>query len=34
MQIIKTLSDWQVLRRQLAPTLSLGFVPTMGNLHL
>ncbi len=34
MQIINHLQDWQTLRRQLAPNLSLGFVPTMGNLHV
>lgn len=34
MQIINTVVDWQILRRQMPPTVSLGFVPTMGNLHL
>lgn len=34
MQIIYHLPEWQAIRRQLAPTLSIGFVPTMGNLHV
>ncbi len=34
MQILKSIEDWQLLRRQMAPSLSLGLVPTMGNLHL
>jgi len=34
MQIFHTLNDWRQFRRELPPTLSLGFVPTMGNLHL
>lgn len=33
MQIIRNLKDWQTLRAQMAPNQSLGFVPTMGNLH-
>lgn len=31
MQIIKSISQWQTIRKQL--TQSLGFVATMGNLH-
>jgi len=31
MQIIKSLAEWQALRKNLRH--SLGFVPTMGNLH-
>lgn len=34
MQIIHTVADWQNLRRQFPSTASIGFVPTMGNLHL
>ncbi|MGV3740593.1 MAG: pantoate--beta-alanine ligase [Gammaproteobacteria bacterium] len=34
MQIIHNLQEWQSIRRQIAPELSLGFVPTMGNLHI
>ena len=34
MQIIHNMEDWQAIRRQLDPTLSIGLVPTMGNLHL
>lgn len=33
MQIFRTITDWQDFRRELTPSLSLGFVPTMGNLH-
>ena len=33
MNIIRSLSEWQNIRRQLSPDLTLGFVPTMGNLH-
>lgn len=31
MQIIETVADWQRIRKQLNQTI--GFVPTMGNLH-
>lgn len=34
MQIIYDLAVWQKIRRELAPNLSVGFVPTMGNLHV
>jgi pantoate--beta-alanine ligase len=34
MQIINTPAQWQALRRQIAPEITLGFVPTMGNLHV
>jgi pantoate--beta-alanine ligase len=33
MQIIYNLQVWQTLRRTFAANQSLGFVPTMGNLH-
>lgn len=33
MQIFNTLDEWLTVRRSLPATLSLGFVPTMGNLH-
>lgn len=33
MQLIHNLQEWQMIRRQLAPELQIGFVPTMGNLH-
>ena len=33
MKIIKTPDEWQAIRRQLPPEETLGFVPTMGNLH-
>src|SRR5689334_5724088 len=33
MQIFKDITSWQEERRQLLPALSVGFVPTMGNLH-
>ncbi|CDZ75907.1 Pantothenate synthetase [Legionella massiliensis] len=33
MQIFHDLNDWLSVRNKLAPELSLGFVPTMGNLH-
>ena len=33
MQIFKNISDWTDFRRAFAPSLTLGFVPTMGNLH-
>lgn len=34
MQIIRNLQEWQTIRRQIAPELKIGFVPTMGNLHI
>lgn len=34
MQIIHNIEDWQAIRRQVDPSLSIGLVPTMGNLHL
>jgi pantoate--beta-alanine ligase len=34
MQIFKTLASWRLVRSQLPPKTNLGFVPTMGNLHL
>ncbi len=33
MQVIERLSDWQVLRQQITDESSVGFIPTMGNLH-
>ncbi|HVT62322.1 MAG TPA: pantoate--beta-alanine ligase [Legionellaceae bacterium] len=33
MQIIHSIAEWQTIRKQLPSHLSLGFVPTMGNLH-
>ncbi len=33
MQIFKNLEEWQAHRKTLSNTLSIGFVPTMGNLH-
>jgi pantoate--beta-alanine ligase len=33
MQIISNLNDWISLRNSLSSDLTLGFVPTMGNLH-
>ena len=33
MKIYKSLTDWQAVRRALPVNASLGFVPTMGNLH-
>lgn len=33
MQIFNNLQEWIHFRRALAPSLTLGFVPTMGNLH-
>jgi pantoate--beta-alanine ligase len=33
MQVLTDLATWQSLRETMAPVLSLGFVPTMGNLH-
>lgn len=34
MKIFHSIKEWQAFRRQLSPDTSLGFVPTMGNLHL
>lgn len=33
MQIFKNLNEWQQFRQTIPTSLSLGFVPTMGNLH-
>jgi pantoate--beta-alanine ligase len=33
MQIFHNISEWLIVRRSLASHLSVGFVPTMGNLH-
>src|SRR5437868_11132329 len=32
--LLDTIQSWQDYRRSIPPTLSIGFVPTMGNLHL
>lgn len=32
--ICKTIDDWRTFQQQCAPDATLGFVPTMGNLHL
>jgi pantoate--beta-alanine ligase len=34
MQIFTNLEEWRAFRRNLPVSLSLGFAPTMGNLHL
>ena len=34
MQIFTNLDEWITFRRNLSASLSLGFAPTMGNLHL
>ena len=34
MQIFHTLADWRAVRKTIPVTASLGFVPTMGNLHV
>ena len=34
MKIIHSLQEWQALRRQISSDISIGFVPTMGNLHV
>lgn len=34
MQLYHTLDEWRRVRQSLPSNLSLGFVPTMGNLHL
>lgn len=33
MQIIESIAEWRHIRKQLGSEISLGFVPTMGNLH-
>ncbi|HAU2042590.1 TPA: pantoate--beta-alanine ligase, partial [Legionella pneumophila] len=33
MQIFHNLNEWIHFRNTLSPDLSLGFAPTMGNLH-
>lgn len=33
MKIIHNLQEWQTIRRSLPSALSIGFAPTMGNLH-
>ena len=33
MKIINDIQDWQTIRQTFSPTHSIGFVPTMGNLH-
>lgn len=33
MQIISNLNDWISIRKSLSSDITLGFVPTMGNLH-
>ncbi|MFA5958909.1 MAG: pantoate--beta-alanine ligase [Tatlockia sp.] len=33
MQIFHHLNEWQAVRNSLSPELSIGFIPTMGNLH-
>lgn len=33
MQIFNNLNEWRSVRSTLAPSVSLGFAPTMGNLH-
>lgn len=33
MKIVSDLTQWRRIRRELPPELTLGFVPTMGNLH-
>lgn len=33
MEIFKDLNDWRLMRQSLPVSHSLGFVPTMGNLH-
>jgi pantoate--beta-alanine ligase len=32
-KIITSIADWRALRKTFDPTQSVGFVPTMGNLH-
>lgn len=34
MHILKNLNEWRYLRAHLAPQETLGFIPTMGNLHV
>lgn len=33
MKIIRNLQEWQDIRKSLSPKLTIGFSPTMGNLH-
>ncbi len=33
MQVFRNIEEWHSVRQQLSATLTLGFVPTMGNLH-
>ncbi|MDP1603670.1 MAG: pantoate--beta-alanine ligase [Legionella sp.] len=33
MKIFHHLEEWLIFRQNLAPAISIGFVPTMGNLH-
>jgi len=33
MKIVRSVADWQNIRKELANELSIGFVPTMGSLH-
>ena len=34
MQIFRTIDEWRAFRQTIPVQLSLGFVPTMGNLHI
>lgn len=34
MKIYHNLNEWQHARREIAQSVSIGFVPTMGNLHI
>ena len=34
MQIYNSIEEWRNVRRNMPQHLSLGFVPTMGNLHI
>lgn len=34
MQLFHNLAEWQAFRKTLSPQSSIGFVPTMGNLHI
>ncbi len=34
MQLFRNMDDWRRFRATLSPELSLGFAPTMGNLHI
>jgi pantoate--beta-alanine ligase len=33
MQVVNTIQDWKTIRNQLSADKTIGFVPTMGNLH-